>query len=337
MSCLAPRRSRRRPWSCVVAAGCAGALLQEAAGQEPFNLPGQNSSSGLTTLSSSVSFVLVLCVGAFACASLWHAVAGYVVAAQYPFPRFFCWRTPYSDLAGARGCCSLYRGNAGFLLLWLVLLIISSVARNLMRLGVCAVFAALHVGALLMLRRKFRRFGPPGTRPPPHLMLPQPVPPALPRRPRQGSCSCPPAARQVPGEEGGGLALLGPALAAWLRSASVAPAEGLPVYSIPLIKAEVGTPGVEDFCPCACCCLERQQQQQCGGGAAAGDMPASATAVSARAAPHRPADLQASPPTMARDHVASSSSGGDPTSAAGGAHAGASSPAPPGGGQAEAG
>ncbi|KAL6758750.1 hypothetical protein V8C86DRAFT_2587133 [Haematococcus lacustris] len=187
-----------------------------------------------------------------------------------------------------------------------------------MRLGVCAVFAALHVGALLMLRRKFRRFGPPGTRPPPHLMLPQA---------EAGQLQLSPRSAPGAGGEAGGLALLGPALAAWLRSASVAPAEGLPVYSIPLIKAEVGTPGVEDFCPCACCCLERQQQQQCGGGAAAGDMPASATAVSARAAPHRPADLQASPPTMALDQVASSSSsGGDPTRAGAADHAAAGGP-----------
>ncbi|KAI8475758.1 MAG: hypothetical protein J3K34DRAFT_403533 [Monoraphidium minutum] len=122
---------------------------------------GPNSSFGTMNIASVISNIWV---GAFALTSIVFAIFGLAVAFQWPNPRCFCYRTPYSDLpaaAAGRACCSLYTLNVGFCVAWILLLAIMAVSRDVTRIAVCVAFVVVHALAVGAFRLQFKRKGRP--------------------------------------------------------------------------------------------------------------------------------------------------------------------------------
>jgi hypothetical protein len=115
-----------------------------------------------------------MCSPAYACchvAAVYHsafllricALAGAVVALQWPNPRILCYKTAYSDMPSstARSCCSLYSLNLGFCVFWLLVFAIMIIARDVVRIVVCLCFCLVHTAVVVVFRMKFKRFGRP--------------------------------------------------------------------------------------------------------------------------------------------------------------------------------
>jgi hypothetical protein len=81
------------------------------------------------------------------------------VALQWPNPRILCYTTSYSDIpsgsrpVGSTGTpSSLYRLNLGFNYLWLILLVVMAVARDVQLVIMCVTFQVAHVAVVLLFR-----------------------------------------------------------------------------------------------------------------------------------------------------------------------------------------
>jgi hypothetical protein len=60
-------------------------------------------------------------------------------------------------------CCSAYKINIAFAVLWLILLIVVGSTRNIARMGLCALMGAMHIAAVFYLRRRFKKYGSPSS------------------------------------------------------------------------------------------------------------------------------------------------------------------------------
>ncbi len=70
-----------------------------------------------------------------------------------------------TDSPDGYACCSAYKINIAFAVLWLVLVIVVGSTRNIARTGLCGLMGALHIAAVLYLRRRFKKYGSPSATP----------------------------------------------------------------------------------------------------------------------------------------------------------------------------
>lgn len=105
--------------------------------------------------------VLNICAGSNFDVNLnFHILKGFVIAYQWPHPRFLFWKESHSDRSNSICCCfPLYQMNYGLAIIWLILLSFSLILMSWITAIISGLILVLLIFANLLLHRKYVEAG----------------------------------------------------------------------------------------------------------------------------------------------------------------------------------